>query len=312
MIFHEVYGCYYNAVAKLLSLAVQGKLTQDNLQKVVNEVAYEESFLNIVPAIKSEEWQLIDQNYDTPVTNIPQMPMTILQKRWLRTIIADPRVKLFIDYLNDDEPSEWDILNECLEGIEPLFYPEDIVYFDRYLDGDPYEDPTYIKNFHIIVKAIRQKQKVRIHFAGAKTIRNDICAPLKIEYSDKEDKFRVLCGWGAKTINMGRIIECELLEEHFSKRFKVSHGVSEVMEFDLINERNTLERAMLKYAHYKKEVMRNDDGTYHVRLEYDLEDETDVVIQIMSFGNNVKILAPDRFIRELSRRMSKQIELMFG
>ena len=31
-----------------------------------------------------------------------------------------------------------------LEGIQPLFQPEDIVYFDRYLDGDPFEIKTNV------------------------------------------------------------------------------------------------------------------------------------------------------------------------
>ena len=34
-----------------------------------------------------------------------------------------------------DEPSEFDF-----DDVEPLFLPEDVCVFDRYTDGDPYED----------------------------------------------------------------------------------------------------------------------------------------------------------------------------
>ena len=47
MLFHEIYGCYYNAVAKILHQAVNGELTEKGMQKIVTEKAFSESFLHI-------------------------------------------------------------------------------------------------------------------------------------------------------------------------------------------------------------------------------------------------------------------------
>ena len=64
MVFNEVYGCYYNAVAKMLSLAVDGRLTTAKMNEIVLENAFEESALTIIPALQKEDWQLLTNAND--------------------------------------------------------------------------------------------------------------------------------------------------------------------------------------------------------------------------------------------------------
>lgn len=71
MIFNEIYGCYYNAVAKMISLAVDGRLNEKKMSEIASEYAFEESMLTIIPAIKNQEWQLIDRSFETPIMNKP-------------------------------------------------------------------------------------------------------------------------------------------------------------------------------------------------------------------------------------------------
>ena len=294
MIFNEIYGCYYNAVAKMISLAVDGRLTESKMNEIASEYAFEESLLTIIPAIKKQEWQVIDHELETPIVNKPSMPMTTLEKRWLKTILLDPRIALFQIPMGE------------LKDVEPLFEPGDIVYFDRYLDGDRYDQPSYIANFFIIQQAIKEHKKVRIKFWNNRNQeRTHLLEPIKIEYSDKEDKFRVLCAgrWDIRTINMGRIIQCTRLEEAFPEELCLQTRKRDTLIFELTDERNALERVMMKFAHYKKEVERIDENLYRVQMEYDVDDETDVLIQMMSFGSYVKILAPDKMKEELCIRI---------
>ena len=95
MIFNEVYGCYYNAVAEMLRMAIDGKLNEREMYRIAGEYAFEESSLSLVPAIRQQEWQLIDEQYHTPITKKPTMPLTTLEKRWLKTILSDKRMVLF-------------------------------------------------------------------------------------------------------------------------------------------------------------------------------------------------------------------------
>lgn len=52
MIFNEVYGCYYNAVSKIIENAIDGELTDRKLNDLSKQYAFEESNLTIVPSIK--------------------------------------------------------------------------------------------------------------------------------------------------------------------------------------------------------------------------------------------------------------------
>lgn len=348
MLFHEIYGCYYRAVAKMLNLAAAGRLTEKKMYEIVAETAFEESSLIMIPALKKQEWQLLDENLQTPIKHTPDMPLTILEKRWLKTILLDKRVCLFCDFgageneqnaitagapsaladtdrlhllgLADTEPLQSSALTDTdrlhlsvLADVEPLFLPEDIVYFDRYADGDDYDDPAYTANFRLIRQAIAERRKLKVSFLNSREQKRcEILEPVQLEYSDKEDKFRVLCAdrQSIKTVNLGRIVQCELLKDTFPENIRLKEREKKVLKFTLTDERNALERAMMKFSHYKKEVERRDAENYLVTLEYDVDDETDVLIQILSFGSYIEVTAPDRMRKELRKRMERQIALI--
>ena len=98
MLFHEIYGNYYNAVAAILAEAVKGELTEKRMNEIVSEKAFAESFLTVIPSLKNGKWQLIDEDLTTPLEHKPSMPLTVLQKRWLKAISLDPRIKLIATF----------------------------------------------------------------------------------------------------------------------------------------------------------------------------------------------------------------------
>ena len=51
-IFSEVYGTYYNIVAKILGQALSGRLTLEQLKRIVYKEGYEESALELLPALE--------------------------------------------------------------------------------------------------------------------------------------------------------------------------------------------------------------------------------------------------------------------
>ena len=80
----------------------------------------------------------------------------------------------------------------------------------------------------------------------------------------------------------------------------------ETLIFELTDERNALERVLMKFAHYKKEVERLGENFYRVEMEYDVDDETDVLIQILSFGGFVRIIAPVQLRDKLCERVKNK------
>ena len=81
MIFHEVYSCYYNAVAAILSKALEDGLTDREIIRLAEQNAFSESVLTIPAALKDGSWPLLTNDLQTPLMNKPTMPLTTLQKR---------------------------------------------------------------------------------------------------------------------------------------------------------------------------------------------------------------------------------------
>lgn len=298
MMFSELYGAYYTAVSQIIKSAIEHPLEKGELRGIVEKYAFGESALNIEAAIKEERWQLIRVDGTTPIKQIPTMPLTILQKRWLKAISMDPRMKLFGEVL------------EGLEDIDPLFTAEDYTIFDKYADGDRYEDENYINNFRLILDAIKHRYPLEIKAIGRKG--RELCLvvlPEYLEYSEKDDKFRLI-GSGRKygdTINLGRIISCKRYEKEYVPRQNTrSNAENRVVEFELYDERNALERVLLHFAHFKKQAEKIGENTYKVSLFYEKDDETEILIRVLSFGPMIKVIGPDSFVELVKERLRKQ------
>lgn len=298
MIFREWYGAYYNTVAKILKAAVERPLPPEEIRRIIRETAFGESILNIAPALEEERWQLLHRDGTTPLRKAPSMPMTTLQKRWLKAISLDPRIRLFGGDLPD------------LPDVDPLFTPEDYCVFDRYSDGDPYEDETYIRHFRLILDALRRRYPLSLHVL---TRRGDltylVVMPEYLEYSEKDDKFRLItsgCRYG-KTVNLGRITSCSPFRgEYRAERGRPIPSGTETVTFELRDERNALERALLHFAHFEKEAEKLDDHRYRVKIAYDRDDETEILIRILSFGPMVRVVSPQSFVDLIRNRLSMQ------
>ena len=78
------------------------------------------------------------------------------------------------------------------------------------------------------------------------------------------------------------------------------------LEMELTDERNALERAMLHFSDLEKETVRLDWKHYRIRLRYRREDETEILIRILSFGPVLKVLSPETMVRQIRRRLDRQ------
>lgn len=300
MIFNELYSAYYNTVARILKEACMHSLSKPELRKIVEQEAFGESLLTIEPAILDERWQLLNADGTTPVRHVPTMPLTLLQRRWLKAISLDPRIRLFPDAAFDDP------------DVEPLFRPEDIDIYDRYTDGDSFGDDDYIRHFRLALEAVRDQTALKIEAVSPKGKTNHyVIIPERLEYSEKDDKFR-LVGHDTQSqfINLARITHCE----KYSGEVCCSTASSELpqkrtVELELVNERNALERVLMHFAHFEKQAEKLDDERYKVSITYNGEDETEMLIRILAFGPVVKVVSPEGFITLLKERLKRQKEI---
>ena len=297
MIFNEIYSAYYNTVAKIIACIISGSANEKTINKIVNENAFGESMLTVLPSLKSEKWQLIKADMTTPLRHIPTMPLTTIQKQWLKAISLDPRIKLF------------DIEFDGLDDVEPLFTSEDYYIYDKYMDGDPYEDETYIKHFRTILSALNEKQPLKIQMINRKgNIVSMTVMPQHLEYSEKDDKFRLIstgCHYGG-IVNLARITTCEKCNATEYVTHHVSIESKESLTLRIFDERNALERTLLHFAHFEKRVERIDTKRYLVHIKYNKYDETEMVIRILSFGPMVEVIEPQDFKNLIIARLKSQ------
>lgn len=301
MIFSELYSAYYIAVARILTRAVEGTLTEEGMREIVRKSAFGESTLTVLPALRTGKWQLLTKDLRTPLKSPPTMPPTASELRWLKSLTLDPRVRLF--------PIPASVL-DALDGVDPLFTEEDVRVFDRYTDGDPYEDEDYIRRFRYLLRAVETRTPTRIETVGRKGTRATFCGiPERLEYSAKDDKFRLIFS-GARfggVANLARITSCKPCNRELS----TSPRPQEIRSVTLLifDGRNALERVMLHFAHFEKRAERVDEQRYRLTVRYDAADETELVIRILSFGPFVKVESPDSFVELIRARLAKQKRL---
>ena len=297
MIFSELYCAYYNTVAAIISRIIKGGCSEKDLQQIVRGRAFGESALTIIPSLKNEKWQLIHDDMTTPLTHQPTMPLTVMQKRWLKAISLDPRMKLFGVKFPD------------LDDIEPLFTPEDYCIYDQYSDGDPYEDEGYIRQFRVVLQAIREKSQIKFEMTNRRGNTMFVrCRPLRLEYSEKDDKFRVITVGNrfVSTVNLARMRSCVL--DHGKQQLYggESEITYETVTVRILDERNALERFMLHFAHFEKQAEKLDEKHYLVKIRYDRRDESEMVIRILSFGPMAEVIDSDAFRNLIMEKLKKQ------
>ena len=218
----------------------------------------------------------------------------------MKTLLQDPRIQLF------------DVSETGLEDVEPLYPADAVVYFDRYGDGDDFNDEGYKERFGIILQALREKRKLEITYQSqGKKASVWNCIPRSLEYSSKDDKFRLyVASKGIAALNLSRIVDVKLLEQYSAGEDVPFVLKKEKLVLEVKDERNALERVMLHFSHFEKETIKLEEKTYQLTLWYEKEDKAELLIRVLSFGPMVRVMEPDSFIELVKERLQKQLRFV--
>lgn len=322
-LFHEIYSCYIDVVRCILTEAEQSPVTAGRMEQLAAEKAFGESALAILPKLTGGDWPLLvpcgDDAFRSRLTHTPHVPLSTLQKSWLKALLADGRIRLFF---SDAELEE---LKDMLGDVEPLYREEDFYYFDRYRDGDPIADTAYRLHFATILRALQENRILLVSYEGKQGPVSLEAAPYQLQYSSKDDKFRLCClqlhrnTFSRSTIlNLARIKDCHVTSKSCppdleSRCFEPIQKASEPVVLKISGERNSLERCMLHFANYEKHTEYDAEMKCWIcSIHYDLADETELLIDILSFGPVVRVLGPSSFVRQIRKRVKRQHELFYS
>lgn len=311
-LFSEIFGCYYKVITEIVN---NSPLSTEQISEIINENGFAESCFHLFP--KLEKLPFIvkkGDKYYSLLKNKIQLPLTNIEKSWLKAISQDVRFDLFA--LEYDKTKLADII--------PLYEREHFKYYDKYSDSDDYENYCYQKHFRKINTALETSTTIKIVYQNPKgRITVNYYIPVKFEFSPKDDKFRffALRIKNGKLVdrvclNMGRVLDVRNSDETYSgelnfephiKKFEAEEPVT----VEIYDERNAIERFMVEFSTYRKNSEFNDNTkTCTTKIYYAKNDETEVLIKLLSFGPTIKVLGSKKFLKLFKYRIQKQYELI--
>lgn len=310
--FSEIYSAYYDITERILR---KKEVTKAEIQEVIRSHGFSETMLFLEPELTGEDdFGLLKKSgnmYRSILKKSPRIPLTTLEKRWLSAVLRDRKCGLFLD---KDQRRE---LLEIL-GAEPLFSADQFCFFDRYSDGDDYENEGYIKHFRDILTAINEKRLVKITFNTRKGNRiTHYFLPVKLEYSSKNDRFRAYVIRYKRErpveggiINLSQVTLTELTEI-VPTETAVPFEQKKTAVVRVLNERNAVNRFMMEFAELER-VSEYDEasGECIVRMKYRLKDETEILIRILSFGAMAEVIEPADLRGKIKERVQRQNEFI--
>ena len=347
----EIYSCYYQVLRHLL--CSRDALTIQDIRSRICGEGFEESLLSMIPRLEDGTWNLFEKDgklYYSRLSSTFITPVSGLEKSYLKALLSDPRIGLFLDQ------KQLDALNQMLASVAPLWKQEQFYYFDRFAGGDPYEDENDRHCFRTLLQAQKENRYVDIDYTspGGNRVHHHY-VPARLEYSVKNDKFRLLAlkpGSAPKArndrrntrmnaanesvcsplnseqsrneqthskmkleiLNVSRIQSVQLMEKTLSAPGDLDAIIQrsyykEPLRLRIINKRNALERAMLHFANYEKNTTKIDEDTYECLIYYNQNMETELLIEVMSFGPMLTVLGNERFLNNLKARLQRQINL---
>lgn len=313
-LFSEIFGCYYKVITEIVN---NSPLSMEEIREIINENGFAESCFHLLPKLETLPFiEKRDDKYYSLLENKIKMPITNIEKSWLKSISQDSRFDLFVD----------DYDRSKLEGIEPLYEQDLFRYYDKYSDGDDFDNYYYQKYFRKINNAIENKIVVKIVYQSPKQEKITIghYIPLKFEFSPKDDKFRFFAARIIKgkimdyvCLNMGRILDVRSSNEIFKGKPNFEPHIykfdcEEPIIVEIYNDRNAIERFMVEFSTYRKNSEFDDNTqTCTTKIYYRKTDEIEVLIKLLSFGPTLKVLGSERFLKLFKYRIKKQYE-MFG
>ena len=274
------------------------------------------------------------------------LPLSIMEKRWLKTIMTDPKIYLF---LSEGEVKHLkDLLATDADPVEPL--PMDnIVCYDRYHvirrkteEGKAFSEKEINESYRHIISAIldginRQVSLNIIYRDNYGEIIKGEFDPIVIEYSKRNNSFQgyfLLHDYSIESkdqsnnisfwvFNFSQIINISVSGNKFrhseaeKKYDEFIEKNTAMVEFEFIDERNLADRILTELSPWRRECIK-DGNHYRIKLHYrkgkgdDKGEELDIVIRLMSFGGYLKFKNMDKgsIGWQIKERVDKQLELI--
>ncbi len=247
------------------------------------------------------------------------VPLSVMELRWLKTIIQDNRIRLFMS------DSEITVINDLLNQYALAFSPlpmEKVIFFDRFHLPE-IKTKTMTSILSTILEGIYDQKTVNIKYH---TMKNRVMIgefrPIVLEFSKRNNRFQGFfqeCGSDRiYTMNVSRIETAYETDTSFDYTFteqaflafREENTTSVTVEF--YDVRNIADRILTEFSPWKK-LCSYDRTTelYTLTIFYQKQDEVDLVIRLLGYGGNIRFTDREHPIfKEIQFRMNRQMDLI--
>ena len=132
-----------------------------------------------------------------------------------------------------------------------------------------------------------------------------------MDYSQKDNTFRLFVKELKYPINLENIKSYEITDQKPSKSEESSkYATLKVEIFDDTPTKYHFNRAIRQFSYFKKTCQKTEEtNTYQMTVDYDYSDQSDIIIRVLMFGPQMKVLGPDEVLQEVTRRVKNQENL---
>lgn len=164
------------------------------------------------------------------------------------------------------------------------------------------------EKFEILKTAVVHCRQVRIRYAGSDgSVWERTIQPYKLVYKSKAWYLKAFCmeKQDMRTFKLNRILDYELLEDHFVRRSFPAEPEDDGKAYPLVTLRFPKEMAYRVYDEFDKtEIVRQENGDLAVSAR--IPEGAWLTSFLLSFGTQVEILAP-AYLREHIAEEAKSI-----
>ena len=313
-LFSEVHNCYFQVIKSLIE--TKKCISEKELNYRIQNDCFEESILYLLPKLTEHGWGFYEKQNGILRSKFSTdfyVPLTGLQRAYIKAILTDDKIRLF---LSDEEIAH---INTVFADVEPLYQADDFYYYDRFADKDDYQNPDYRKHFQLIMEAIQNHEYLDILYESRLNHRvHHRYLPCRLEYSIKNDRFRLLAVEShlqrnprIEILNLSRIVKIISTDSTVNRLPDINKSLKrsyyrEPARIIIKDRRNALERAMLQFANYEKSTRKIGDDTYECLIYYNQKTETELLIEVLSFGPMIKVVGSEAFLRLIKERLARQ------
>lgn len=253
-----------------------------------------------------EHTKLITKNYDTTVNCTQHIPLTTIQKRFIKNMIQDERALLFIDEYRLQK------LKLLLNDVSPLYNPESIVTYDAPKHPDNFSDTNYKKIFREIIgnhSVDHSNPKIKLETDVGIETKNP-GDTVDFEYSCDLDKF-FFKFWTSLDneylIPMDKIKDIEytefdpikFLENYDSDKVDIISSAidykkrnetasSNTVTFEIQNN-TLLDQILYIFSYLKKDCTKIDENKSILKVKFEQDDVNELINKMLYFGPDIKI-----------------------